>query len=523
MQRKSVDSTRGGGGRGVCRRKNAEWAGVAHRFLRRLPGIICCLFFLSALSAPVGAIPVQAEGSTSTGLSSPTAEAEDQNWPQFRGPDSLPVSDNPKLPVSWSTTENVEWVSDVPGVGWSSPIVWGDRIFLTSATSDHPMKQPSFGTDFGNDYLAELHKQGLSPEEINRRLYARDREMPYEVVIQLTLYCYALESGKQLWQRSIFQGHPLGGKHRKNSFASETPVTDGERVYAYFTHHGLFAFDFQGNSIWTTPLQSHATVRDYGTGASPILYGDRLYVLNDNEEASFLAAFDKETGKEIWRTGRAFDMNRKTGWSTPFVWENPQRSEIVTYGPGEVISYTLEGKEIWKMSGLGGAPIQSPFAWNGLLFVTSGTPAARNKPLVAIRPGASGDITLAEGETSNEFVAWYDRVGGGTYLPTPVVYRGSLYVLTSNGIFTRWDAATGERLYRARVSPGADAFTTSPWAYNGRIFALGEDGSTYVIKVGEEYKVERVNQLDEFTLASPAIVGDRLLIRTQSHLYSILK
>jgi outer membrane protein assembly factor BamB len=447
-----------------------------------------------------------------------TAAATD-NWPRFRGPHANPVSDNRGLPDKWSTTENVEWAADVPGVGWSSPVVWGRNVFLTAATSDKPMKKPALGTDYSNDYLAELRKQGLSADEINKKLYERDREMPHELVISLMLYCYALESGKQVWAKQIYNGNPKAGRHSKNSFASETPVTDGKRVYVYLTDYGLYAYDFEGKQVWTTPLKQLATTRDWGTGASPALHGGRLYVLNDNETESFLAAFDAATGKELWRTPRSIEANRKGGWSTPFVWENKRRTEIVTLGPGVAISYGLDGAELWRMKKMGAVAIQSPFAWNDLLFVSSGT--SGDGPVAAVRAGGSGDITPAAPETKNAHVVWYDRLAGGTYLPTPVIYQSSLYVLTEKGIFSRHNAETGERIYRSRVSPEAATFTASPWAYNGKIFALSEEGKTFVIEAGSEYKLLGVNALDDFTMATPAIVGDRLLIRTQNRLYSI--
>jgi outer membrane protein assembly factor BamB len=449
-----------------------------------------------------------------------------ENWPGFRGPGSLPVADNPRLPDRWSKTENVEWVAEVPGVGWSSPIVWGRKVFLTSATSDRPMKEPSLGTDFSNDYIAELQAQGLSSEEVNERLYERDREMPHEIEIGLGVYCYDLESGKLLWERQVYRGNPPGGRHRKNSFASETPVVDGERVYAYFTQFGLFAFDQEGQPVWSTPMKAYPTIRDYGTGASPALHGDRLYVLNDNEEQSFLAAFDKRTGKEVWRTPRQFETRRKTGWSTPFVWENSVRTEIVTVGPGAVLSYDLDGRELWRLNRMASTPIQSPFASNGILFVAAGSGGdddnnTNNRPLVAIRPGGSGDITPKEPETKNEHVLWYNRLAGGTYLPTPILFEGAIYVLYEKGIFARHDVETGERVYRSRIAPGASAFTASPWAYNGKIFALSEEGDTYVIEAGKEFRLLGVNPLEDWALASPAMVGDRLLLRTRSRLYSI--
>ncbi len=454
----------------------------------------------------------------------PTTKAESNtsnNWPGFRGPKSLPVSDNPNLPDRWSKTDNVEWVAEVPGVGWSSPVVWGRNIFLTAATSEQAMKQPSLGTEFSNEYIAELRAQGLSPEQVNERLYARDREMPDEIVIGLNLYCYDLEDGKLLWERQIYHGNPPGGRHRKNSFASETPVTDGENVYVYFTQLGLYAYDLNGKQVWATPLKPHQTIRDYGTGASPALHRDRLFVLNDNEDQGFVAAFDKLTGKEVWRTPRIFGTARKTGWSTPFVWENQLRTEVVTVGPGAVRSYGLDGSELWQMRRMGAVAIQSPFAWNGLLFVASGTSGDDNRPIAAIRPGGSADITPREPENRNEHVVWYNRSAGGTYLPTPLIVDGAMYVLYDKGIFARYDVQTGERIFRSRIAPGAAAFTASPWAYNGKVFALSEEGDTFVIEAGATYRLLVVNSLEDWAMATPAIVSDRLLIRTQSRLYSI--
>jgi outer membrane protein assembly factor BamB len=268
-------------------------------------------------------------------------------------------------------------------------------------------------------------------------------------------------------------------------------------------------------------LKPHQPIRDYGTGASPALHGDRLFVLNDNEDQGFLAAFDKRTGKELWRTARTFGTPRKTGWSTPFVWENLLRTEVVTVGPGAVLSYGLDGRELWQMKRMGAVAIQSPFAWNGLLYVASGTSGDDNRPIAAIRPGGSGDITPPEPENRNEYVVWYNRLAGGTYLPTPLIFDGAMYVLYEKGIFARYDVETGERVFRSRIAPGAAAFTASPWAYNGKIFALSEEGDTFVIEAGATYRLLGVNSLENWAMATPAIVGDRLLIRTKSRLYSI--
>jgi outer membrane protein assembly factor BamB len=248
-----------------------------------------------------------------------------------------------------------------------------------------------------------------------------------------------------------------------------------------------------------------------------------LFILNDNEEQGFVAAFDKRAGREIWRTLRSFETRRKTGWSTPLVWENAIRAELVTAGPAAVISYDLDGRELWRLNRMAAVSIQSPFTWNGLLFVAAGAGGDDNRPLAAIRPGGSGDITPKEPETKSEHVVWYERTAGGTYLPTPLVYEGAIYVLYEKGIFARHDVETGARVYRSRIAPGASAFTASPWAYGGKVFALSEEGTTYVIEAGKEFRLLGVNSLDEWALASPAIAGDRLLIRTQSKLYSIRK
>ena len=368
-----------------------------------------------------------------------------------------------------------------------------------------------------------MREEGISSEEANNRLYERDREMPHELVIELMLYCFDLESGARLWERSVYHGNPPGGRHRKNSFASETPVTDGEYVYVYFGHLGLYAFDFDGNEVWATPLKLYQKVRDFGTGTSPVVHDDRVIVLNDNEEQGFIAAFDKRTGKELWRTLRNVGDRRKTGWATPFIWENELRTEIVTVGPGAVISYTLNGEELWRMHGMATVTIQSPFAWGGRLFVTSGSSGGEDKPIASILPGASGDITLKGPADRNEYIVWFNRVAGGTYLPTPIIYDNALYVLTEKGIFARYDVETGERVYRSRVAPGAAAFTTTPWAYNGKIFCLDERGTTHVIPADGKFRVERTNPLGELCLATPSIAQGRLLIRTVAHVYCIGK
>ena len=451
-----------------------------------------------------------------------TVSANGQNmaWPQFLGPESNPVGTHPRLADRWSKTENVEWSLEVPGRGWSSPIVTGGKVYITTVTTDGKSKPPQTGTEYSNEYIAEMQKQGIPMPEAIKRVTERDIELPHEVTLHYFLYCLDLKSGKVEWNKEFYTGRPPGGRHRKNSFISETPVTDGKFIYVFVANMGLWAFDLKGKQTWTTPLESNPIYLDFGTGSSPALAGDLLIVVSDNQKQQYIAAYNKKTGKQVWRTdrdlgGRAQPVQR-SGWATPFIWRNPQRTEIVTVGPQEAVSYDLQGKELWRLKGMALTPIPTPFAYEGLLYVNGG----RGKPLFAVRPGATGDISLKEGETSNQHVVW-SQARGGTYLPSSVAYQGAIYTLTETGILNRFDAKTGKQSYKTRIDPAASAFTTTPWAYNGKLFCLSEDGQTFVVDTGEEFKLSHVNNLDDFTQASPALVGERLLIRTEHWLYSI--
>ena len=451
-------------------------------------------------------------------LVSPVVSAQRIVWPQFRGPDSNPVGANTRLVDRWSKTENVEWSQEIPGRGWSSPIVTGGRVYITTVTTEGKSKPPQIGTEYSNEYVAELMKQGLPMAEVIKRVTERDAELPHEVMLHYFLYCLNLKSGKVEWKKEFHTGRPPGGRHRKNSFVSESPVTDGKFVYLYVANLGLWAFDLKGRQAWTTPLEANPIYLDFGTGSSPALAGNLLVIVNDNEKQQFIAAFDKQTGKQVWRTNRdlAKGQPARSGWSTPFVWRHALRTELVAVGPGEVVSYDLKGKELWRMSGMSGSAIPTPFAYDGLLHINGG----RGRSLFAVRPGASGDISLSKDQSSNEYVVW-SQPRAGTYLPSSVAYQGAVYALTETGILSRFDAKTGKQIYKTRIDPRATAFTTSPWAYNGKLFCLSEEGQTFVITTGEEFKLLHVNELDDMAQATPALAGERLLIRTEHRLYSI--
>ena len=453
-------------------------------------------------------------------LVSPIVRGQDMAWPQFRGPNSNPVGVHARLAERWSRTENVEWSQEIPGRGWSSPIVTGGKVYVTTVTTEGKSKPPQTGTEYSNEYVAELMKQGVPMEQVLKRVTERDIELPNEVTLHYLLYCLDLKSGKVEWKKEFFTGHPPGGRHRKNSFVSETPVTDGKFIYLYVANLGVWAFDFKGKQAWTTPLEANPIYLDLGTGSSPALAGNLLVILSDNQKQQYIAAFDKQTGKQVWRTNRDLggkgEPVQRSGWATPFVWRHALRTEIVAVGPDEVLSYDLQGKELWRMSGMAATPVPTPFAYEGLLYINGG----RGRPLFALRPGAAGNVSLKEGETANEYVVW-SQPRGGTYLPSSVAYDGAVYTLTETGILNRFDAKTGKQTYKTRIDPAATNFTTSPWAYNGKLFCLSEEGQTFVITTGEQFQLLHVNELDDMAQASPALVGERLLIRTEHRLYSI--
>jgi outer membrane protein assembly factor BamB len=422
----------------------------------------------------------------------------DDNWPQFRGPGSRGTSDERDLPEAWSKTENVAWATKIAGRGWSSPIVWGDKIFLTSA----------------------IQLKG-DVEKVKPGLYFGGERKTPKVPFRYVVVCVDFNTGKILWEKTAFEGIPKFGHHLKNTMASETPVTDGERVYAYFGNVGVFAYDFDGNDKWTHKLGSYPMANNWGSAASPAIYDGRIYIQDDNEQHSFLSAIDAKTGKELWRK----DREEKSNWATPYVWKNEMRTEVVTCGVKAVRSYDLDGNLLWQLSGMSSIVIPTPFSADGLLYVTSGYVLSPKKPLFAIKPGAKGDISLdaEKKQASNTHIAWAN-LKAGPYNVSPVLYKDVIYVLYDRGFLAAFDAQTGKALYEPSLARlgASEHYTASPWAYNDKIFCLSEEGQTAVIQTGgTKPKIVRKNELDELCMSTPAIVRGSLLIRTESQLYRI--
>jgi outer membrane protein assembly factor BamB len=368
---------------------------------------------------------------------------------------------------------------------------------VTTAVADQPEEPPKTGLYFGGE-----------------------RKDPPKATYDYRVLALSLETGKLLWSTSVGKGTPAYGKHIKNTYASETPATDGRRVYAYFAQIGLVALDLEGTLLWTKELGQYHTKAEWGTGSSPITDGSQVYFQCDNEEKSFIAAFDAESGTEHWRV----DRNEKTNWSTPFLWTAGGRTELVTAGKNRARSYDpATGKLLWELGGMSSIVVTTPVANSEFCFVSSGyVMDQQNRPIFAVRPGASGDISLEKGKTSSDQIAWSQRLAGA-YMPTPIVLGSRIYVLYDKGFFAAYNAATGDILYKRERLPQVANFTASPWAYRDRIFCLAESGETFVVEASDKLNVLAIHPPldDSLFMATPAVAGDTLLIRGAHHLYAI--
>ena len=423
------------------------------------------------------------------------AQEAQEDWTAFRGADARGVADNPGLKTKWSIDENLAWRREIPGRGWSSPIVTKGRIILTTVTRAEG--EPEFA------------KPGL--------YFGGNRPKPPTVEHEWVVVCVDLESGDIAWTKTLHTAVPTTPRHIKNSYGSETPVTDGENIYVLFGDIGCYCLSLEGEILWKKELPACRTRYGWGTASSPILHKDQLIIVNDNEDQSYLVALNKRTGEEIWRTER----DEKSNWATPFIWENNLRTEIITPGTGKVRSYDLEGKLLYEFGGCSSITIARPYAVHGLLFVSSGYIGDTKRPIYAIKPGASGDISLKTGATSSEHIVWSQKKGA-PYNPSTIVYGDLLYVLHDRGFTEVRDARTGKPVHPKARIPGAKAFTASPWAANGNIYFLDEFGATFVYSAGPDFKLIGKNELpEEMYMATPAIAGNRLLIRSDKALYCI--
>lgn len=418
-----------------------------------------------------------------------------EDWTRFRGPNATGMlSVDTELPVEWSETKNVRWSVDIPGIGWGSPVIVGDRVFVSTVVADEQGTDPQKGLYLG---------QGV-------------RE-PAPGIHHWQVHCFSLSTGESLWQHEPKTGRPNVPRHPKSSYAAETPTSDGERLYVLFGDVGLYCYSLTGELLWSHPIAAKKTNLDYGAASSPVVHDGQVIVVYDNLEESWIASFDAKTGAPIWKTKR----DETHSWATPLVWENDLRTEIVVAGREKNRSYSLTGELLWEFDGdMSVLVIPSPFAVDGLCYLASGYVGDAHRPTFAMKPGASGELKIDDGFENNEYIQWY-QPRASPYNTSQLVYRGRLYTLYDQGFLTCHDAKTGEEIYgKRRFSPGG-SFTASPWAANGLIYCLSEDGLTYVITAGDEFELKNTNPLNELSIASPSISGDSLLIRTKSKLYCI--
>ena len=414
------------------------------------------------------------------------------NWPQWRGADGSGVSEEKNLPSDWNVSKNIKWKTPIAGRGHSSPIVWENRIFLTSALEGDVVPGAKAVKHMDGD------KEFVHPDSVGA-----NRKHTFKVV------CIDRQTGKILWESVAWEGTPYDNRHRKSSYAASTPATDGKLVYAFFGTEGLYAYDFKGKLAWSAKLGNLGTV-GMGTGTSPILYENLVIVQCDEENgaASFIVALDKKTGKEVWKTPRKVQVS----WSTPLLVRTAKRAELIASGTEAIISYDpATGKELWTHKGVESNAIPSPVSNGDMAFLVAGFPA---KIALALKLGGSGDLTGSANEV------WkYSK--GTAYVPSPIFYQDYLYIMTDRGILTCLDARTGEVKYEGGRIPIPATFTASPVAFDGKVLLTSEDGDTFIIKAGPKHEVLGTNSVGEPVYASPAIADGRIFIRGEHNLYCI--
>ncbi|MCK4880536.1 MAG: PQQ-binding-like beta-propeller repeat protein [Bacteroidales bacterium] len=427
------------------------------------------------------------------------AQTEYNNqWPQFRGPFASGIVESNQLPDRWDITtgENILWKLKIPGLGHSSPVIWGDRLFITTAIS------------------------GSGSDSLKVGLYGDIDEVGDRSEHEFRVYCIDKKSGELLWERLVHKGVPVTERHTKSSHANPTPATDGRYVVAFFGSDGLYCYDFEGKLVWKKMFgrinAGPYTDPDveWGFASSPIIHENRVIVQCDIVGDGFLASLDLETGKEIWRTPRE-DV---ATWSTPNFFNKDGERWIVVNGFSQIGGYDFDtGEELWRLGNGGDAPVPTPVFAHGLIFIHGSH--GRYQPIFAIRPEARGDITLDRESTTSDNIVWSIK-RGAAYMPTNLVYGNYLYNLRMNGNLTCFDARTGEVIYKERI-PDAMGITASGVASNGKLYYSLEQGDVVVVKAGREFELLSRNPMDDLIMASPAISEDMLFFRTQHYLVAV--
>lgn len=419
-------------------------------------------------------------------------------WTQFRGPSGDGQGADATHPISWSEDSNIAWKAVVPGTGWSQPIVSRGKVIVTTAISEDGSKPLK-----------------MSEGSSDRRSIFGDTKPP-ETVYRWETHCYDLETGSPVWQQRLAEQPPGVPAHPSNTFATETPATDGKRVFVYFGSIGkLAALNIDDGKLeWEADLGVYPMTAGLGTGSSPVVLDGKVFVQSYNEKNSFLVALDAETGAEVWRASRS----NGTSWSTPFFWRTKDRTDLVACGKSRVYGYNpADGSVVWEMGGIVGGFSATPVANADKLVVGNNGPLSP-APLLTVNAGASGDITLPKGEKSSEQIPWSKlRIGPG--LASPVLV-GDLIYIAADSFLNCYQLQTGERVYKVRL-PDATQIVSSPWVAGENLFILDESGRTYAVKTGPAYELVSVNPLSDTFWSSPAVAGDSILLRGVDKLYCV--
>jgi outer membrane protein assembly factor BamB len=427
-------------------------------------------------------------------LSSITINA--QNWPSFRGPNASGVAEGTNPPVTWDLekSQNVLWKTDIPGLSHSSPIVWGNNIFVITAVSSEA--KPTF--------KAKDRGIGLANDDVSHTwmIFALDKR-----------------NGRVIWTEKAYEGVPRAKRHVKATQANSTPVTDGRYVVALFGSEGLACYDLKGKRLWKQDLGVlnpglwDDKESSWGHASSPIIYRDLVIVQADGHKQSFIAAFNLKDGKQVWRVER----NEITSWTTPTIYQGKDRVELIANGGRYIRGYDpLTGKELWRFAdNETQVKMQAPLIANDLIYITGGYPPGR--AMYAFRPGAVGDISLKSGEDKNAFLAW-STSKGSPYTPTPIIYGDLFYALADNGVLSAYDAKTGETIYQQRLPT---SFSASPVAANGKLYLSSEDGDVFVVKAGRQYELLSRNVMGQPLMATPALTEGMLIVRGENAIYAL--
>jgi outer membrane protein assembly factor BamB len=425
------------------------------------------------------------------------------DWPAYRGPGASGVGQG-AAPVSWNgnpetaAVRNIRWKTPIPGLGHSSPVIVGNKLFITTAVSS----------------------TGRAPLKLG--LYGSGNSADDDAEQEWALYCLDKRTGKILWRQTAHRGKPRARRHTKATHANTTVASDSKRVIAFFGSEGLYSYTLDGKLEWRKDLgtldmaPSDDRSLSWGFASSPVLFEGTVIIQSDSKKDGFLAAFEAADGRELWRVPRS--SVSVCSWSTPGVFRTGDRTQIVANGYPYIAGYDLKtGKELWRLKSEGDIPVPTPFMAHGLIYVANAH--GGKAPLYAIRPEASGDITPAQGSRASAGLAWSEE-RNGSYLQTPVVYEDIVYASTSQGVFKAYNARTGRKLYEERLGTGG-SFTSSPIAAAGRVYVSNEDGQTFVIKAGPRFELVATNELGEPVLSTPAISERLLYVRTPGKVVAI--